>query len=364
MRSFRSILLVMSFQRKRKWHVRGRRTVDTGTSLAVHRTEYPNPSFSAHAPCGIVRCTGVKHAGMNSRMQSNRLRGPPDWCGRYSSTTVDRTGTGDSPDSIVLSVRATSVSTSARTSAHACGCGIGLEHGVVAVEPQPLFAQWLRRRYGDSSQVTSWWRPLSLRSPGIVTLHVSERTPTVSSAVARSGCSRVRNGIRFPPSTGTPDTRACHHTGLTSSTCMACRLLQDRRRRLRTRSACSDFRVHCRHCPSSTCPPPGQIMLACIDRLAELGDYSFNWTVGERMSGSPMPGCDSDDIRHMLAVMPVDADSGDIYARLQSPATPAAAASNRRPLPVNPGADAMSTAYADADAQRRTVSGRCRQQRS
>ena len=63
-------------------------------------------------------------------------------------------------------------------------CFAGLGARVIAIEPQPAFAAWLRRLFRDRSQVTVIECALAA-APGVVELHGSPRTPTVATVSRR-----------------------------------------------------------------------------------------------------------------------------------------------------------------------------------
>lgn len=58
--------------------------------------------------------------------------------------------------------------------------------------------------------------------------------------------------------------------------------------------------------------------IACVDRLAALGDYAFERTRGERLVLEGGGWCDADAIRAWLAALPDDAPSGDVIACLRA----------------------------------------------
>jgi len=54
---------------------------------------------------------------------------------------------------------------------------------------------------------------------------------------------------------------------------------------------------------------------ACIDRLAALGDYSYNLSLGEEHALQHSTWLSADAMRATLTALPHAANSGDIYAR-------------------------------------------------
>lgn len=58
------------------------------------------------------------------------------------------------------------------------------------------------------------------------------------------------------------------------------------------------------------------IMLACFDRLRALGDYTFNYSLGEDHKLKHSTWIDADAIVAELTALPMAANSGDVFARL------------------------------------------------
>jgi len=57
-----------------------------------------------------------------------------------------------------------------------------------------------------------------------------------------------------------------------------------------------------------------EVGIACLERLATLGQYRFNLSLGERHEMQFDNALSADDMREVLAALPQDANSGDIYA--------------------------------------------------
>jgi FkbM family methyltransferase len=56
--------------------------------------------------------------------------------------------------------------------------------------------------------------------------------------------------------------------------------------------------------------------LACLGRLAALGSYRYNWSVGESHRMASSRWLDPGAMRAVLEALPESAGSGDVYARL------------------------------------------------
>ena len=63
-------------------------------------------------------------------------------------------------------------------------------------------------------------------------------------------------------------------------------------------------------------PATRQIALACINRLAQLGNYEYNWSQGEQHRWQSMTWLTPQQMIAELEKMPVSGDSGDVYARI------------------------------------------------
>jgi hypothetical protein len=58
--------------------------------------------------------------------------------------------------------------------------------------------------------------------------------------------------------------------------------------------------------------------LACIERLEALGEYRFNWSVGESHRLALTAWCTAAEVCGFVAHLAAGDGSGDIYARLQT----------------------------------------------
>lgn len=193
---------------------------------------------------------------------------------------------------------------------------------VVAVEPQPGFVRVLRLLYGRDRDVAIV--PIAVgRRPGEATLFVSDRTPTVST-LSSAWRQRVeqdpsfagvawREGGRVPVTTldaliaehGVPafvkiDVEGYEAEVLGGLT-HAVRALSFEYLAAARDAAC-----------------------ACIDRLAALGAYRYNFARGESQRLALDAWIDAPGMRRLLAELPSDAGSGDVYARLEGVDRPAA----------------------------------------
>jgi hypothetical protein len=63
-------------------------------------------------------------------------------------------------------------------------------------------------------------------------------------------------------------------------------------------------------------PATPEVALGCLQRLQQLGEYEFNWSEGESHRWALGAWVGVDRIREFLATLPLEARSGDIYARV------------------------------------------------
>ena len=58
--------------------------------------------------------------------------------------------------------------------------------------------------------------------------------------------------------------------------------------------------------------------IACVERLQQLGEYEFNYSVGESMDLGLEQWVSPVEIEKFLSSLPAEADWGDVYARLKT----------------------------------------------
>jgi FkbM family methyltransferase len=196
-------------------------------------------------------------------------------------------------------------------------CFRALGARVVAVEPQPRLAAFLRRILNGDPGVTLVEEAIGA-APGELELLVSARTPTVStgSRAFLDAVGKVPSfawvawdeRVRVPVTTldaliarfGVPAFVKVDVEG------MEAEVLAGLSRPVPALS----FEV---------IPAFKENALACLDRLAALGRWRFNVSIGERQSWLFAPWVGADAIRGWLDRLAPEADSGDVYARLDAP---------------------------------------------
>jgi FkbM family methyltransferase len=184
---------------------------------------------------------------------------------------------------------------------------------IVAVEPQPPFMRFLERWYGGRPGITLVETALGA-APGEATLMVSRRTPTVTSLSPQwiAAVRRARSfagvdwdvAIQVPVSTlealieqyGEPDFCKIDVEG------SELEVLRGLSRPLR----CLSFEY---------IPAAAEIAVDCINRLESLGDYEYNYAVGEHMHLHLESWVRGEAVSAWLKTLAPDQPSGDIYAR-------------------------------------------------
>lgn len=185
---------------------------------------------------------------------------------------------------------------------------------VVAVEPQPLLMDWLRRRYGADPNVMLVEQAIGAE-PGQGALLISRRTPTVTTlsagwadAVQRSASfQNVHWEVGQPVTVTTLDALIARF-----GPPAFCKIdiegyeLEALRGLSRPLRALSFEYI----------PATVEIALGCLDRLAGLGDYRFNATAGESLRLRCERWLHGDDMTAWLQQLRPEDRSGDIYAWL------------------------------------------------
>jgi hypothetical protein len=156
--------------------------------------------------------------------------------------------------------------------------------------------------------------PVALgREPGHAELYVSERTPTVTT-LSRDWVEGVSRDPRFAGVAWSPGQRV--------ELCTIEQLIE--------RFGVPEFvkidvegfeaevlaglKTPVRGLSFEYLPAARAVALECIDRLAELGRYRYNWSPGESHRLTEPRWLDAATMRAWLAEQPPDAPSGDVYA--------------------------------------------------
>jgi FkbM family methyltransferase len=198
-------------------------------------------------------------------------------------------------------------------------CFARLGARVVAVEPQPPFARWLRWLFRDQPRVTVIEAALGAR-PGTASLHPSPHTPTVASLSAdwiasvatAPSFARVRWQAPLEVPVTTLDALIAQH-GLPRF----CKIDVE------------GFEAEILRGLSRPIPllafeyVPAASAVACeaVALLTALGSYRFNATIGERRTFLWPAWHDPAATLAWLRARRPDENSGDVYARLESSGT-------------------------------------------
>lgn len=197
---------------------------------------------------------------------------------------------------------------------HARACA-ALGCRVVALEPQPDFARWLRLLFRASNVVVL--ESAVGGSDGRASLAVSERTPTVTSLArdwlderAREpGFEGVRWNRRVEIDTVTLDTLIARH-GLPAFVKIDVEGAEP--------TVLAGLSQAVPALSFEYLPGALEQVEECLARLRTLGAYGFNWSVGESHHFASEQWLTEQDLLSQLRAAVSSGRSGDVYAKLMS----------------------------------------------
>jgi FkbM family methyltransferase len=186
---------------------------------------------------------------------------------------------------------------------------------VIAIEPLPDCMILLERWYGSREGVTLVEAALGAE-PGEAELHVSLRTPTVSS-MSSSWLANVQSNPRFA------DTR--WEERLTAQVTTLDALIAQYGAPQFCKIDVEGYELEVLQglsCPVVALsfeyqPVLVEAALGCIDRLSSLGAYEYNFSVSELPWLQSQTWMPAEAVRSWLEQLAPNARTGDIYARLQ-----------------------------------------------
>lgn len=185
---------------------------------------------------------------------------------------------------------------------------------VVGIEPQPQCMALLRRWYGRNPQITLLEQAAGAQ-PGSLPLLVSRRHPTVST-LSRQWIEDVRRAESFA-SVRWDDAVEVPVTTLDA-------LVERFGRPVFCKIDVEGYELEVLRGLSQPLPALSieyvpaamDVALACIRRLEGLGRYEYNGSPGESHRLQSPDWLGPDEMSARLSAMPLNGDSGDIYARL------------------------------------------------
>ena len=183
---------------------------------------------------------------------------------------------------------------------------------VVAVEPQPDLLAVLRRLYGRDPYVAVEPCAVGDRT-GSATLRVATRTPTVSTLVP-SWIEEVRTDPRFASVRWDRELTV----PVTTLDELVARHGEPRFCKIDVEGSELDvLRGLSRPVPALSfeyLPPVAERAVACVARLAELGEYRFRHSPLETLRWADDAWLDADSMAAALRALPPSAPPGDVYA--------------------------------------------------
>lgn len=196
---------------------------------------------------------------------------------------------------------------------------------VVAVEPQPQCVQVLRSLYGPDRAVILVTEAVGAHA-GTQTLHISADNPTVSTLSGRwmTAVQQVESfaGVAWEEALQVPVT-TLDALIATYGVPAFCKIDVEGYESEVLAGLSQPLPL----LSFEYIPATRSLTLEVLDRLDALGDYRYNWFLGEQHRWQSSTWVTSTALRAALAAMPAAAPSGDVFAKLQpSVAAPAAAA--------------------------------------
>lgn len=184
---------------------------------------------------------------------------------------------------------------------------------VVGVEPQPRCLQLLHRWYGHYPQVTLVDEAVGATA-GVQQLFISERHPTVTT-LSKPWIEAVQKVPSFAAvqweQAVTVNVTTLDDLITRYGEPVFCKIDVEGYELEVLRGLTHPLRA----LSFEYIPATKAMVVDCIDRLQHLGDYEFNWSVGEQHRWQVPQWVDSATLLTWLQALSPHADSGDIYAR-------------------------------------------------
>jgi FkbM family methyltransferase len=184
---------------------------------------------------------------------------------------------------------------------------------VIAVEPQPLFAAYLRSRFRRQQRVTV--RELGVSADvGTGILHINSANPTISTLSDSDWRGQLARDAHYPISWDDSD-----EIELTTLDALIAEYGVPAFCKLDVENyeyeALMGLSAPIPLLSFEYYPPRIAGALKCLDRLREIGDYEYNWSFGESLALNSPHWLEYQDIKEILAGYKSRYEYGDVYAR-------------------------------------------------
>jgi FkbM family methyltransferase len=183
---------------------------------------------------------------------------------------------------------------------------------VVAIEPQPDFVRILRWLYGDDDGVEIVPQAVG-RSAGSAELLISERTPTVTT-LSQTWVDHVRH----EPGFANVDWTRRERVDVVTLQSLVERYGEPEFVKVDVEGfeaeVLAGLVTPVRGLSFEYVPATRDIALHCVERLAALAQYRYNWSVGETHRLRSAHWLDAAGMRTLLRELPKGAPTGDVYA--------------------------------------------------
>jgi FkbM family methyltransferase len=187
---------------------------------------------------------------------------------------------------------------------------------VVAVEPHPYLMAWLHRRFGQSLSVSLVQAAVGAAS-GATVLHHDPRNPTISTL---SGDWIA--AVSHDPSFAGARWRAAEPVAVTTLDT----LIETHGRPALCKIDVEGYEAEALRGLSQPLPVVSfeyipaaiDVARACLEQLASLGTYEFNWFVGESHRWTSPDWLATPEMAARLDLLATGRSSGDVFARLSS----------------------------------------------
>lgn len=188
---------------------------------------------------------------------------------------------------------------------------------VIGVEPMPHFMRLLERWYGVDAAVTLVEAAVG-DVPGVATLWVSERTPTVTTL-----STQWMDAVRRADSFAGVQWETNLEVAVTTLDCLIERFGEPAFCKVDVEGyELVVLRGLSRPLPAISfeyVPAALEVAVGCVEYLSTLGEYVYNWSLGEQHRWRSQNWLDRTDLLRYLRQVGSDESSGDIYARRVDP---------------------------------------------